>query len=345
MRIATAIFLLLTASSLAAHHGNNANPLLYFADDLVELEGEITDVLWRNPHTRARLTTLNEEGVEATWELELQPPPRRFEGMGLFPEDFRGTVKVAGHISRRNPRSLGVLYFLLPDGREYVQGRAREPRWSSVRVLNEGSSELDPAKVKAAEAAADGIFRMWGGLIGPRIEEDLRPQSLTERGSSLADAYDPLTDNGQLECRHGMPDTMFDPVPMEISNEGNQYRIHVAQFNIQRVVHMDAGSTVAEPEPSPVGYSVGRWEDETLVVETSHVDWPYYSGDGTPQSDQVRYVERFSVSNDGQTLNYSITVSDPEIFAAPFTMERSRAAAPGTEIEPFNCLVNWKESE
>jgi len=337
--------LMITAPALA-HHGSHTNQLLYFADELVELEGELTEVFWRNPHTRARLSVIDDDGAETIWELELAPGPRQFQAMGLRPENFIGNVKVAGHVSRRKPNALGVLYFLLPDGREYVQERGQEPRWSSER-LERRLPGADPAKVQAAEAAADGIFRMWdGGRIGgapASVEPDLLAQSLTERGRELAAAYDPLTDNGQLNCQHGMPDTMFDPWPMEISVEGEQIRIHATQYNLQRTIHMNGQTTQDETQASPVGYSVGRWEGDVLVVTTTHVDWPYYSNIGMPQSDQVRYSERFSVSNDGQTLSYSITIDDPVIFTQPFTMDRTRKAAPGIEIEPFNCVPDWQD--
>ncbi len=333
---------LLTAPVLA-HHGSVTNPLLYLADELVEFDGEITEVFWRNPHTRARLSVTDDDGGETHWELELAPWPRHFESMGLAPEDFLGNVKVAGYVSRLEPFSLGVVNLLLPDGREHVQGRSAEPRWTSEAMENRRYAP-DPAEAQAAEAAADGIFRVWNGRIGAPtpVEADLSAQSLTARGRELAAAYYPLTDNGQLSCRHGMPDTMFDPHPMEISDEGDQIRIHNAQFNIQRIIHMNGAAVEDEPEASPVGYSVGRWEDDTLVVNTTHVDWPYYSNDGMPQSDQVSYSERFSVSDDGQTLDYSITIDDPVIFTQPFTMDRFREPAPGITIEPFDCELEWE---
>lgn len=123
--------MLAVAAPVQAHHGSHSNALLYFADELVEFEGELTEVLWRNPHTRARLSVVDDNGDETIWELELAPGPRQLEAMGLTPENFTGNVKVAGYISKRNPNALGVQNFLLPNGREYVQERGEEPRWSA----------------------------------------------------------------------------------------------------------------------------------------------------------------------------------------------------------------------
>ena len=113
MRISTSVLCSIAAlSSLSAvaHHGFVTNPVLYLAEDLGELEGELTEVFWHNPHARARLTVIDDDGDETIWELELGPGPRGYERRGIFAEDFVGHVKAAGHVSRRNPDSLGVLH-------------------------------------------------------------------------------------------------------------------------------------------------------------------------------------------------------------------------------------------
>ena len=325
-----------------AHHGSVTNPSLYHSDDMVELEGEITEVFWENPHTRARLLVTAEDGEETIWELEVGPRPRQMERRGIVAEDLVGRVKTAGHVSKLDPHAFGVLHILLPNGQEYAAGQ-RELRWSEVSVADE-VRRIDPESAEVAELAADGIFRVWDRRIGPNIERGVGTGAFTDRGAEFAAAYDPLINNGQLECRHGMPDTMFDPLPMEITDEGAQIRIHVEQYNIQRLVHINVERPPVDVEPSPVGYSVGRWEDDVLVVTTSHVDWPYYSGDGTPQSDQVEYLERFSTSEDGRTLHYEITITDPVVFTDPIHMEYTREALPGAELPPFNCIVEWRDN-
>ena len=122
-----------------AHHSTVANPALYLAENLVELEGEIADVLWRNPHVRLRLRVTDDAGVEKLWELELGPAgTMSLERRGITSDFVRpgDRVRAAGFVSRWSRDSLGLLHLLLPDGREYIDGN-REPRWSNQRLASE----------------------------------------------------------------------------------------------------------------------------------------------------------------------------------------------------------------
>ena len=211
--------------------------------------------------------------------------------------------------------------------------------YSTVRAADGGRPPPevpDPAKVAEAEAAADGIFRVWGRGSSP--EADVPTELFTERAHELIAAYDPLVDNADIQCRQGMPDTMYDPTFLEITNLGDTIDMHVQEFNIHRTIHM----TENDPEPSDVGYSTGRWDGDALIVNTTQVDWPYWSEIPVPQSDQASYLERFSISDGGRTLHHSITITDPVVFAEPFTIERTREWTPGVELLVREC-VDWSD--
>ena len=335
------------STGVNAHHGQVTNPALYGTQDLVELEGEITAVFWRNPHPRFGLR-VSEGGEETVWELELNRSPISWSSRGISAADFPkpgDRVTTAGFPSRRDAHSLGVLHLLLPDGREFVNGD-RELRWSNVRMATE-TQESDSVSVAAAERAAVSIFRVWGqDADGSASHPPLSDYThlLTERGRELASAYDAVTQNPELDCRQGMPTTMFDPVPMQLLEEGERIVIRVQEYDIERIVHMNADDSGPAPEGSPLGYSVGRWEGGTLVVDTAQIDWPYFDPYGTPQSDQMRYRETFTVSEDGNVLNYSLTVTDPIVFIEPFTLERPREWTPGVALVPYDCVAQWDGS-
>ena len=334
----------LVSPALLAHHGAVTNPVLYFTDDLIELEGEMTEVLWQNPHVRGRLTVVDDAGDETVWEVELGPGPGGLDQRGLVEEDFLGRVRVAGFLSRRGENSLGTIHVLLPSGVEYVQGN-RELRWSNETVVRTGPP-IDSALEAEERRTAHGIFRTWMKTPGRGPEQDALVDSrdwLSERGREINARYDPVEDNAEVsECRQGMPDMMFDPVPIRFADEGDRITLESWEYNTRRTIYLDT-STSPEPEPSAVGYSTGRWVGETLVVTTTHLDFPYWSEFGLPQSDRATILEKFSASDDGNVLNYALTVFDPDMFTRPFTVEDSRYWTPGRDIPPYNCVVDWED--
>jgi len=328
---------------LLAHHGAVTNSVLYETDEVVELEGEMVEVFWHNPHTRGRLSVVDDSGEETIWEIELGGGPQAMARRGLSADDFVGRVRVAGFVSRRGNNTFGPIHVLLPSGVELTQGN-RELRWSNERVAT-APRMADPARVAAERQTATSVFRTWGRKEGAEPEEDLSRDWLTERGRELNAAYNPIEDNIELsECRQGMPDAMFDPVPMQIVDLGDRITFEVLEYNTKRTIYMDS-ETSPEPAPSGTGHSTGRWAGDTLVITTTHIDWPYWSEWGLPQSDQSTLLERLSVSDGGNVLNHSVTLYDPVNFTRPFTIERTRTWAPGVEIPPYNCVVDWEGAE
>jgi len=113
---------LVFSMTASAHHGANSNPDLYLAENLIELDGEISGVLWRNPHPRLMMTVTGEDGKEAEWELEFSGSVNGWVRQGVDAEFFQigDQVKTAGVVSRRDPTSIGLFHLLLPSGEEMV---------------------------------------------------------------------------------------------------------------------------------------------------------------------------------------------------------------------------------
>jgi len=339
-QVLTGIFFL--PAFAAAHHGLVTNSGLYLTEELVEIEGEVVEVLWRNPHVRFRV-----DDGSAVWELEMGPNPRLFRSLGVSQEAIPvgARVTAAGYLSRRDENSLGVLNLLLPDGEEFVE-RNQTARWTSEDPLDisyrpPSTQDADPDAVAAARATDEGIFRVWAGVSKARSFAQYEPL-LTEHAREQRARYDPVTENPELDCRSGMPSPMFDPVPMQIIDEGDRIVVHTQEYDIERTVHMNIDEVPEGIEPSPLGFSVGHWDADTLVVSTTNVGWPLFDSGGTPQSEQIIYTETFEVI-EGDVLRYTFSAVDPIMFTAPIDLEVLRGWTPGIELEPYECVSEWQD--
>jgi hypothetical protein len=357
-------FLLLVAlwfsAQTFAHHGPTTSAILYQTDDPVLLEGEITGVLWRNPHVRFRLSVVDEHGETTVWELETTVPSL-LERAGVSKDLVRvgDQVKVAGYLSRFNPSSLGLRNMLLPDGREYA-GTTTDLIWSTERVARV-PQQIDTSRAEAATQSADGIYRVWTRWAGQAFEKpnqvanivvtttgvggetDGYDHLLTDEARAISAIYDPV-DHPVLRCGpRGMPELMLTPAPIEIVAGDDQIVIHTMWPAPPRTIYMSENSAAASAPPTHLGYSVGSWENEhTLVVTTSNVNWPYFDRSGTPQSDQVTFVERFIMNEDRTRLDYVATATDPVMFSAPVELTYYWAWVPG-EAVPANDCVQWED--
>ena len=104
-----------------------------------------------------------------------------------------------------------------------------------------------------------------------------------------------------------------------------------------------------DPQPWWYGYSVGRWEGDTLVVETVGVkDNGWHDIDGSPQTDAVKYTERFRRLNYG-TMKIDVTIDDPKAYTAPFTVRVNQKLMVDERVDAelieFICAENEKDVE
>ena len=322
------LLLLFVNTDAAAHH---ARATFYDSSQMVETEGVITRVIFRNPHTRFWLE--DDQGNE--WALETTPPAM-LSRRGIGPEFLTvGTrVRVAGPPARFAANSMEVSNVLLPDGGEVRIQPGAEPRWSEG-ALALAAPKFAEADVRAAEAAATGIFRVWSRDAGIRLVLE-NGYPLTQAAQAARDAYDPVADNPIPGCTpKGMPMIMTNPYPFEFVDQGDEIHLRIEEYDLARVIHLEPETD--EAPPSPLGYSVGHWEDGDLVVTTTHISFMHF-GSGITLSADVELLERFAVSADESRLDYTLTVTDPETFTEPLTGRRSWVWVPGESVELWACL-------
>jgi hypothetical protein len=97
-----------------------------------------------------------------------------------------------------------------------------------------------------------------------------------------------------------------------------------------------------DPQPWWYGYSVGHWEGDTLVVETSGLrDGGWLDVFGTPLTDAAKLTERFRRPTYGR-MEIDVTIDDPKAYTAPWTVRVNQRIMPDQELLEFVCLENQR---
>ncbi len=99
-----------------------------------------------------------------------------------------------------------------------------------------------------------------------------------------------------------------------------------------------------DPAPNWNGYSVGKWEGDTLVVRTIGLrDGTWLDRKGNPLTEAATLTERFHRVNYGR-LEVDLTVDDPKAYTKPWTVRLSQILTPGTELLDYFCMDNEKDA-
>lgn len=339
MKLLITLFVLLASYlpvTVSAHHSTSE----YDRTAMVEFEGVVTEKFWKNPHVIYRVATTR-NGVEEEWALEgasVSSQSRRGISQDLI--NVGDKVLVAGYPSTRRKNDMVLQNILLPSGQELMLQGNGTPRWPDAALVK-FSGGIDSAK--AATANADGLFRVWtwGAMergwwfFGP-------PENFPVTDAALGKfaGWNEFEDNPQLKCiAPGMPNTMGNPYPIEFKQVGNTIVMRAEEFDVSRTIHLDA-----EPDPSVphshMGYSVGHWEnDDTLVVSTSNINYPYFNRVGISQSEDVHVEERFNVDDAAGELHYELTVTDPWALTEPYQWKALWVWKPGEVVGTYGCTV------
>ena len=151
--------------------------------------------------------------------------------------------------------------------------------------------------------------------------------------------YDIDTDDPALRCeKPGMPSTMSNPHPIQFVDEGDRITVYIQENDAVRTIYIGENDEAASMPPSPLGYSVGSWEDATLVVRTTNINWPYLDRTGVPLSEDVVVIERFEIDESGSRMVNRIETTDPANFTVPVTSDRSYALL-GEAAKTYECVA------
>ena len=105
-----------------------------------------------------------------------------------------------------------------------------------------------------------------------------------------------------------------------------------------RVIRMNTKDK--SPAPAWMGWSVGRWEGDTLVIDvTDHMEETWFDRAGNFHSDALKVTERYTLA-DANTMNYEATIEDPKTFTKPWKMRMPiyRRREPNAQLMEYKCV-------
>ena len=112
---------------------------------------------------------------------------------------------------------------------------------------------------------------------------------------------------------------------------------------LYRQIFTDGRPLPVDPQPSWFGYSTGKWEGDTLVIQTSGFrDGLWLDASGSPLTESGRITERLRRVNFGK-LEIELTVDDPKAYTSPWTVKLTQLLAPDTDLLDYHCIENEKD--
>lgn len=110
-----------------------------------------------------------------------------------------------------------------------------------------------------------------------------------------------------------------------------------------RQIYIDGRALPENPEPSWMGYSAGRWEGDTLVVETAgFTERSWLDGAGHPRSELMHITERYFRRDFGH-LDLEVIFDDPKYYTRPFKLKTGFRLVPDSDVFEFVCTENEKD--
>ncbi len=167
-----------------------------------------------------------------------------------------------------------------------------------------------------------GYWEVRPGLGGMPRGNDIPAQpwarALAQFRSSRNDLYPPL-----VRCKPTAGNGFFTAPGFDIVDAQDEKKIYILDIagpHSWRVIYMDGRPhpPAASLRPTYLGHSVGRWEGDTLVIDTVGFNEKQWIAGAYPTSDQLHMIERISRPN-LRTLSYEMTVDDPGVYTRPWS--------------------------
>ena len=288
------------------------------------------------------------ESVLLSWVIENPPSATGFGGFGTIDQGVgrvtpRGTLRVTPKATTTYTMTAGTVTktvtVTIPGTTPVVaSAAASEPTSAGVPRTREGKPDFSGVFGWAnLFGGGGGRGRGAGAAAGAPAGPTLKPGAESYRVNRGAN---PLDTGGTSDCMPLIPPNSFG-VPYEFQIIQNKdYLVIFHEYpGTFRIVPLNDEPHPVDPDPSWLGDSVGRWDGDTLVIDTIGYN-DKTEIQGFKHTDALHTVERLTRVDGG--VDYELTVEDPNVFAAPWKVTRQFRVAdpPRKRIYEFVCENN-----
>ncbi len=329
-----AIALMLLAAPVSAHHGIGR----FDPTREITVEGTLTTLDFVNPHSYVHFNTIDADGAVVAMQCEMRAAVvlRR---SGWSPDMFVPgvAIKIVGRPHRDDPHycyadtlTIGSAPTLqryqqlsddtaasradrpsrLPSGKPNLAGDWAQEQYIMARPPQGAANLVPESLVKAVEAGEVAIADVPShGWFPP-------PVTLTAAGQAASDALRDLPPerNPRLSCQITsiLFDWVFDGTINRITQSDDLITLEYGR-GLTRTVHMDLEAHPSRIAPSRAGHSIGRWDGDTLVVDTVAFEPGSLAG-AIAHSAELHVVERFTLDAETLALKREYVANDPAYF-------------------------------
>jgi len=321
IRIVVLIAALVVGDAYAHHSRSN-----YDMNEYLEYYGTVVEFSWSNPHAFAVLETLDETGQATRLLLEMNSKII-LNGLGWNGDTLAvgDEIRVRGNPDKRADRKQLFV--------AYVVDRTGERMWSFGRPRDERERQEkenpNPLHILPTVGSTDfsGIWNRARIRGQQRSRQDpFAPADLplTDKGKAAVRDFGP-NDDPSFECLPAtLPRTIVPVLPIQFEWVNDDLlTIRYQANNVVREVHMGQSTFADNVAPSRLGYSIGRMEANELVIDSKFFTFDRWgNGRGVPSGEQKVVQERYSLRNEGKSMDVTYTFADPEYLTGPLVEQR-----------------------
>jgi hypothetical protein len=212
----------------------------------------------------------------------------------------------------------------------------------------DGKPNLSAPAPKTADGKPDlsGVWVTRGGYT-VNIARDLKPGEVSFQPWAEALYKHRVDTEGKEDPQaycvlSGVPREDVVPYPFKILNTKGEIIILYEALHSYRQIFMDGRGLPKDPNPQWMGYSIGRWEGDTLVVQSAgFVENNWLDNSGHMGTESLRLTERFHRRDFGH-IDLQVTIDDPKAYTKPWTVNLQLNAS-DTELIEYVCDENEKD--